>query len=67
MIEIAELTSEKTLKLPEEIVARFRPLDRVAVWMEDDVLHLKRITQAPVTEIVAQAPEGEPQLMPTSN
>ncbi|MBS1251639.1 MAG: hypothetical protein MAG451_00672 [Anaerolineales bacterium] len=41
-------------------MARFRPSDRFVVWVEDEVVHLKRITQAPVTEIVAQAPEGEP-------
>lgn len=43
MIEIAELTSQDTLKLPAEIAARFRPSDRVVVWAEGDALHLKRI------------------------
>jgi len=60
MVEIAELTSQHTLKLPAEIAARFRPSDRFVVWTEGDTLHLKRITPPPVTGIVAQAPEEEP-------
>lgn len=60
MVEIAEFTEQLTLKLPANIAARFRPLDRFVVWVEGDTLHLKRITPPPVTSIVAQAPEGEP-------
>ena len=60
MVEIAELTSQHTLKLPTEVAARFRPLDRFVIWVEGDTLHLKRVTPPPVTSIVAQAPEGEP-------
>ena len=60
MVEIAELTAQRTLKLPEEIAARFRPSDRFVVWVEGESLHLKRITPPPVTSIVAQAPEEEP-------
>lgn len=61
MVEIAELVSERTLVLPAEIAARFRPSDHFIVWVEgDDILHLKRITPPPVTDIVAQAPAGEP-------
>ena len=60
MIEIAELTSQDTLKLPAEIAARFRLSDRFVVWTEGDALYLKRITPPPVTSIVAQAPAGEP-------
>ena len=60
MVEIAELTSRHTLRLPTEIAARFRPLDRFVVWAEGDTVHLKRVTPPPVTSIVAQAPEGEP-------
>ncbi|MBC8248450.1 MAG: hypothetical protein H8E90_02125 [Anaerolineales bacterium] len=60
MVEIAELTLQHTLKLPTEIAARFRPLDRFVIWVEGDTLHLKRVTPPPVTSIVAQAPEGEP-------
>ena len=59
MVEIAELTSQRTLKLPETIAARFHPLDRFFVWAEGDTLCLKRIAPPVVTEIVAQAPEGE--------
>ncbi|RMF31064.1 MAG: hypothetical protein D6759_10705 [Chloroflexi bacterium] len=60
MVEIAEMTSQRTLELPEAIASRFRPADRFVVWVEGDTLYLKRITPPPVTEIVAQAPEGEP-------
>jgi len=59
MIEIAELTSRRTLKLPADIAARFRPSNRFVVWVEGDVLNLKRITPPRVTKIVAQAAEGE--------
>lgn len=60
MIEIAELTSSDTLKLPPEIAGRFRPLDRFVVWTEGDVLYLKRLTPPSVADIVQDAPEGEP-------
>jgi len=60
MVEIAELTSERTLKLPPDIADRFRPSDRFVVWVEGDTLHLKRITPPRVTDIVAQAPDEEP-------
>ena len=60
MTEIAELTTSDTLKLPEEVAARFRPLDRSMVWAEGDTLYLKRIAPRSVTSIVAEAPEGEP-------
>jgi hypothetical protein len=61
MVEIAELTSDCTLRLPPDVAARFRPSDRFVVWVEGDVVHLKRITPPPVTDIVAQAP-GEEEL-----
>jgi hypothetical protein len=57
---IAEFTAQGMLKLPAEISQRFRPTDRFVVWAEGDALYLKRITPPAVTEIVAQAPEGEP-------
>lgn len=60
MVELAELTASQTLKLPAEIAARFKPADRFVVWAEGDTLYLKRVTPPPVTDIVAQAPEGEP-------
>ena len=61
MPEIAELTPGCVLKLPAEIIGRFRPSDRFVVWAEGgDTLHLKRITPPPVTEIVARASEGKP-------
>jgi hypothetical protein len=60
MVEIAEFTAQHTLKLPANVAARFHPADRFVVWVEGDSLHLKRITSPPVTNIVAQSPEGEP-------
>ena len=60
MAEVAEFTPQHTLKLPAEIAARFRPSDRFIVWVEGDILHLKRISRPSVTEVVEQAPEGEP-------
>jgi hypothetical protein len=60
MPEIAELTEQLTLKLPPEIAERFRPADRFVVWAEGEMLCLKRITRQPMTQVVEQAPEGEP-------
>ena len=60
MTEIAELTTSDTLKLPAEVAARFRPSDRFMVWAEGDALYLKRIAPRSVTDIVAEAPPGEP-------
>ncbi len=60
MVELAELTAQQTLKLPAEIAARFKPADRFVVWAKGDTLYLKRVTPLPVTDIVAQAPEGKP-------
>ena len=60
MPEIAELTEQLTLKLPREIAERFRPADRFVVWAEGEMLCLKRFARRPVTEIVEQAPEGDP-------
>jgi len=60
MVEIAEIISRDTLRLPTEIAAQFRPSDRFVVWAEGDMLHLKRIMPPPVTDIVAKAPEGDP-------
>ena len=59
MIELAEPTAQKTIKLPAEIAGRFKPADRFVVWAEGDVLYLKRVTPPSVTEVVAQASEGE--------
>lgn len=59
MAQIAELTTNDTLKLPAEIAARFRPSDRFMVWAEGDALYLKRLTPRSVTDIVAEAPSGE--------
>jgi predicted transcriptional regulator len=60
MFEIAELKTSDTLTLPAVIAGQFRPADRFIVWTEGDMLHLKRMHTPSVTELVAQAPEGEP-------
>ena len=60
MIEIAELTSGDTLKLPPGVAGRFQPWDRFVVWTEGDALYLKRITPRSVTNVVRDAPDGEP-------
>ncbi len=63
MVEIAEMTTSDTLKLPAEVASGFRPSDRFIIWVEGDTLQLKRITPPTVTDIVAEAPEGEPMSM----
>jgi hypothetical protein len=60
MAEIAELTAQNMLKLPEEIAGYFRTTDRFLVWREGDTLYLKRITPPAVLDRVAEAPEEEP-------
>ena len=60
MVEIAELVSEDTLKLPEEVAKRFRPADRFVVWQEGDSLTLKRITPLAVLDRVAETPDDNP-------
>ena len=67
MVEIAEMTTSDTLKLPAEVASRFRPSDRFIILVEGDALQLKRITPPPVTDIVAEAPEGEPMAMDEIN
>lgn len=60
MTQVAELTTANTLKLPPQLAQQFHPADRFLVWCSGDTLHLKRITPPNITELVAQAPEGEP-------
>ncbi len=60
MVEIAEFRAPDALALPVGIAERFRPADRFIVWIDGDMLHLKRMTTPSVTQLVAQAPEGEP-------
>lgn len=67
MTEIAELTTSDTLRLPAEVAARFRRSDRFMVWAEGDALYLKRIAPRSVTDIVAEAPPGEPMSMEEIN
>jgi hypothetical protein len=59
MSDLATLTTNHTLQLPDEIAKRFRPSDRFVVWVDGDTLHLKRVMPSPL-QAVADAPEGEP-------
>ena len=59
MFEIAKMTPDNRLQLPDEIARRFLPSDQFIVWIEDDTLYLKRITPSPL-KAVEQADEGEP-------
>ncbi len=67
MVEIAEMTTSDTLKLPAAVASRFRPSDRFIILVAGDTLQLKRITPPPVTDIVDEAPEGEPMSMDEIN
>jgi hypothetical protein len=59
-VDTVEFEAPNTLTLPPAIAHRFRPADRFVVWMEGDTLHLKRMFAPSPTELVAEAPEGEP-------
>ena len=59
MSEVATLTQNRTLQLPPEIAQHFQPADRFIVWIEGDMLHLKRITPSPL-KVVEQASVDEP-------
>ncbi len=59
-VEVVEFKAPNTLTLPPAIAGRFRPADRFVVWLEGDTLHLKRVFAPSPTELVAEAPEGEP-------
>ncbi|MBX7233864.1 MAG: hypothetical protein K1X65_05720 [Caldilineales bacterium] len=66
-IDVVEFETPNTLTLPPAIARRFRPADRFVVWMEGDTLHLKRMFAPSPTELVAEAPEGEPLLLSEIN
>lgn len=59
MFELATLQQDSSLKLPDALVQKFHPFDRFIVWIDGDVLHLKRIEPSPL-QIVEQAPDDEP-------
>lgn len=59
MADIATLTDQHTLELPEPIASRFRSQDRFVVWVEDDTLHLKKIARS-ITDRVAQSERADP-------
>lgn len=59
MFEIAVLTPEGTVKLPQKIRRNLSPSDRFVVWMEGDTLHLKKMEPSPLDR-VAQMPVDKP-------
>lgn len=64
MIEIAEITTSGTIRLPAGLASRFRKTDRFVVWTDGDTVHLKRITPRSLTKAVESAPEEPPMSMP---
>ncbi len=60
MFEIATLTQNDTLQLPIEIAKHFQPSDRFIVWIDSDILHLKRISKPSPLDIVEYASDDEP-------
>ena len=59
MFEIATFSPKDMLQLPIGIAKKFNVADRFIVWIEGDILHLKRMRTSPL-RIVEQSPEGEP-------
>jgi len=57
-----ELSPDNKITLPTEVAGRFRPADRFLVWLQGDMLILKRITIPRVTDIVAATPGTTPPL-----
>lgn len=60
MPEITELTTDGKLTLPGALAAQFHPSDRFLVWADGDTVHFKRITRPRLTDLVAEAPVGQP-------
>jgi hypothetical protein len=60
MSEIIELTTNNTFQLPPTIAAEFQPNDRFMIWVEGDMVYLKRITPGAITNKVAQTPDEHP-------
>ena len=59
MFEIATFTPQGAIQLPEKITRRLSPSDRFIVWLEGDIVHLKKMNASPL-DLVAQAPIGDP-------
>jgi hypothetical protein len=59
MAELATLSQDKTLQLPDEIAKHFHPSDKFVVWLDRDTLHLKRLPPSPL-KAVADAPAEKP-------
>jgi hypothetical protein len=59
MFDVATITKNRTLQLPDEIANQFQPSDRFFIWIDGDTLHLKRIMPSPL-RAVEQAPLEEP-------
>lgn len=59
-VQVVELPSQVTLKLPPDIAQGFHPADRFVLCAEGNTLHLKRVSAPLVTDIVAAAPPVAP-------
>lgn len=57
MTEVATLKSNHSLELPVAIAEHFQPSDPFVLWKDNDTLHLKQITPAPLC-LVEQSPPG---------
>lgn len=59
---VVELSSEFTIRLPQELANQFHPADRFVVFPQGDTLILKRLSVLRITDIVAAAAENNPPL-----
>ena len=59
MFELAAMSTDSSVQLPEEIARHLAPSDRFIAWMEGDTVHLKRIAPSPLSK-VESAPQDTP-------
>jgi hypothetical protein len=57
---VVVLGEDNTITLPDEIARQFQPTDRFALLQQGDTLILKRVSPAPVSDIVAATPDEAP-------
>jgi len=65
MNNLATLTSNNMLELPEEIAAHFQPDERFYVWLEGDTMHMKRVQKLTLTELLRRQKENPDPNPPT--
>ncbi len=59
MFEIATVTSQGTVQLPQKITRRLSISDRFIVWLDGDMMHLKKMLSSPL-DLVEQTPAADP-------